>query len=243
MSSLASGVVSSSSSLSCSPSTSPPAPPRLFHGGILADEMGLDKTRQVAAFLRGAVDSGLVRRALVVAPKTLLKTWLEELSVVGVGAREFGPGSASERAAALAAVGPPRGSGVLLTTYGMLLHNSGELKNGGSGGGKQQQQQQRKETAACSSSSADPLPSSPPPPTWDAVVFDEGHCLKNPKTKIAELAKSLDSKMKVLLSGTPVQNDLDELFALFDLVSPGLLATDAKKIQGRVLEPDRRRVR
>ena len=124
LSSLASGVVAAArdgGTPSSSSSTSPPPQNVLFRGGILADEMGLGKTRQVAAFLRGAIDSGVVRRALVVAPKSLLRVWAAELAVVGVEAREFGSGAAlSERAAALAAVGPPGGSGVLLTTYGML---------------------------------------------------------------------------------------------------------------------------
>lgn len=129
----------------------------------------------------------------------------EELAVVGVEAREFASGSPADRAAALAAVGAPRGSGVLLTTYGMLLHNGDELKRGGSAGGakgnnKKQQQQGGEEVAAVGNDG----PSSSSSSIWDAVVFDEGHCLKNPKTKIAELARSLDSKMKILLSGTPV---------------------------------------
>ena len=96
---------------------------------------------------------------------------------------------------------------MLLTTYGMLLHNGGELmmkRGGGSGsvgaaaGGKKQQQQ-LEETAAVA------VASSSPSFSWDAVVFDEGHCLKNPKTRIAELARSLDARMKVLLTGTPVR--------------------------------------
>ena len=221
MSSLASGVLPrGGGASSSSPSSSSPSipSPRRFHGGILADEMGLGKTRQVAAFLRGAIDSGIVRRALVLAPKTLLKVWAEELLVVGIAAKEFG-GSPAERAAALAAVGPPLGSGVLLTTYGMLLHNGGELKGAGRKKKQQQQEQQQEPATAEAESSSS---------AWDTVIFDEGHCLKNPKTRIAELARSLESKTKILLSGTPVQNDLDELFALFDLVAPGLLAKDAK---------------
>ena len=215
MSSLASGVApprgaGATAPLANSSSSSSSPPPRRFHGGILADEMGLGKTRQVAAFLRGALDSGVARRALVVAPKSLLRVWAEELSAVGVAAREFGPGSAADRAAALAAAGPPWGSGVLLTTYGMLLHNGDELKRGSAAakGKKQQQPEQgrgqgRDEAAAAVGNDGS---------SWDAVVFDEGHCLKNPKTKIAELARSLDSKMKILLSGTPVSFPLAFFF-------------------------------
>lgn len=204
---------------------------RLFHGGILADEMGLGKTRQVAAFLRGAIDSGVVRRALVVAPKTLLKTWSAELAAVGLRdgeqVREYGSGSASDRSAALSAVASPTtGSGVLLTTYGMLLHNGEEL--GCRGSAAASDKRKKKHQASSSSTSLAP----PQPPSFDAVFFDEGHTLKNPKAQVSQLARSLDCRVvKVLLSGTPVQNNLDELFALFDLVAPGLLADDARRFK------------
>lgn len=99
-------------------------------GGLLADDMGLGKTMQVSAFLAGAIDSGLARRALVVAPKTLLAQWAAELGGVGLGGLvfEYLSPNAAEREAALAAVATPgKGRGILLTTYGMVLHNSAAL--------------------------------------------------------------------------------------------------------------------
>lgn len=46
--------------------------------------MGLGKTMQVSAFLAGLFHCGLIRRVLVVAPKTLLTHWIKELTVVGL---------------------------------------------------------------------------------------------------------------------------------------------------------------
>ncbi|KAE8810397.1 DNA excision repair protein ERCC-6-like protein [Hordeum vulgare] len=53
-------------------------------GGILGGDMGLGKTMQVSAFLAGLFHSGLIRRVLVIAPKTLLTHWIMELTVVGL---------------------------------------------------------------------------------------------------------------------------------------------------------------
>ena len=175
-------------------------------GGILADEMGLGKTLQVAAAVRGALDSGLARRVLVVAPKTLLGQWAAELAVVGLKSmtHEYLSSVSSERAAALAAVGPPTGAGILLTTYGMVQHNFEVLAGGPAPGTSQQQ-----------------------PSLWDVAFFDEGHKLKNAKTLQARNARALPCRVKVLLTGTPVQNELEELHALLDLAAPGLLGTAA----------------
>ena len=91
----------------------------------------LGKTMQCAAFLAGLLSSGLVRRALVVAPKTLLAHWAKELAGCGAGAatHDYHGDSRADRGAALAAVLSRRGGGggVLLTTYGMVLHNAAAL--------------------------------------------------------------------------------------------------------------------
>lgn len=86
---------------------------------------------QCAAFVSGALSSGAARRALVVAPKTLLAHWERELAACGARARTFRFYGSNEgaRAAALRELTSPRG-GVLLTTYGMVLHNADALSKG-----------------------------------------------------------------------------------------------------------------
>ncbi|EDO15107.1 hypothetical protein Kpol_1071p14, partial [Vanderwaltozyma polyspora DSM 70294] len=48
----------------------------------------------------------------------------------------------------------------------------------------------------------------------DMLICDEGHRLKNGSSKILNILKSLDVKSKILLSGTPIQNDLNEFFTI-----------------------------
>lgn len=61
---------------------------------------------------------------------------------------------------------------------------------------------------------------------YDLIVCDEGHRLKNPKIKIFQIIKSLPCKRKIILTGTPVQNNLKELYYLSDLINPGILGTE-----------------
>jgi|APCry1669189000_1035189.scaffolds.fasta_scaffold332346_2 TATA-binding protein-associated factor len=50
------------------------------------------------------------------------------------------------------------------------------------------------------------------------MILDEAHILKNSKSKSSKLIRSLKARHKIILSGTPVQNHLLELWALFDLL-------------------------
>jgi DNA repair and recombination protein RAD54B len=59
----------------------------------------------------------------------------------------------------------------------------------------------------------------------DIVIADEGHRLKTAQNKSAQAIRSLNTPMRVILSGTPIQNDLSEFFMMVDFVNPGLLGT------------------
>ncbi|MEB3198327.1 MAG: SNF2-related protein [Candidatus Sericytochromatia bacterium] len=78
---------------------------------------------------------------------------------------------------------------------------------------------------------------------WDLVVVDEAHRLKNAATQSYKFVKALHSRYMLLLTATPVQNSLFELYNLADLVQGGLLGTPAhfrstfvEDRQGRVLK-------
>ncbi|RVW10276.1 DEAD/DEAH box helicase [Prescottella agglutinans] len=63
---------------------------------------------------------------------------------------------------------------------------------------------------------------------WATAVFDEAQALKNPRTQISKAARALDTEARVALTGTPVENHLEELWALVNLVSPRLLGHRAQ---------------
>ncbi|KPI86379.1 putative SNF2 family helicase-like protein putative DNA excision repair protein [Leptomonas seymouri] len=57
------------------------------------------------------------------------------------------------------------------------------------------------------------------------VILDEGHKISNPEAGVTLAAKSFTTPHRLILSGSPIQNSLKELWCLFDFVRPGLLGT------------------
>ncbi|UKZ80636.1 hypothetical protein TrVFT333_008399 [Trichoderma virens FT-333] len=62
--------------------------------------------------------------------------------------------------------------------------------------------------------------------SWNYVVLDEGHLIKNPKAKITQAVKRLASNHRLILTGTPIQNNVLELWSLFDFLMPGFLGAE-----------------
>ncbi|KAM3964407.1 DNA excision repair protein ERCC-6 [Aphomia sociella] len=60
---------------------------------------------------------------------------------------------------------------------------------------------------------------------WHYVILDEGHKIRNPNTQVSKLIKKIYTPHKIIISGSPMQNSLQELWSLFDFMSPGLLGT------------------
>ncbi|XP_071378280.1 TATA-binding protein-associated factor 172 isoform X1 [Centroberyx affinis] len=61
---------------------------------------------------------------------------------------------------------------------------------------------------------------------FNYCILDEGHVIKNGKTKLSKAIKQLAANFRVILSGTPIQNNVLELWSLFDFLMPGFLGTE-----------------
>uniref|UniRef100_A0A8C4SRV8 DNA excision repair protein ERCC-6-like n=1 Tax=Erpetoichthys calabaricus TaxID=27687 RepID=A0A8C4SRV8_ERPCA len=168
-------------------------------GGILADDMGLGKTIQIIAFLSGMFDSDFVTCALLVMPTTLIGNWTKEFKKWTPGMRVKEFHGTSKRERTLNLEKIQRRGGVLITTYQMLINN----------------------WQALSSFSDREF-------TWDYLILDEAHKIKSTSTKTAKCAHAIPAKNRILLTGTPVQNNLQEMWALFDFALKGTLLGTAK---------------
>ncbi|KAJ7261289.1 hypothetical protein B0H12DRAFT_1048120 [Mycena haematopus] len=62
---------------------------------------------------------------------------------------------------------------------------------------------------------------------WLYCILDEGHVIKNAKTKLTKAVKCIRAQHRLILSGTPIQNNVLELWSLFDFLMPGFLGTEA----------------
>ncbi|GAB6079348.1 DEAD/DEAH box helicase [Hydrogenophilus hirschii] len=58
---------------------------------------------------------------------------------------------------------------------------------------------------------------------WSVLILDEAQAIKNPRARVAQCARQLFAEQRLCLTGTPMENHLGELWALFDFLMPGFL--------------------
>ena len=61
---------------------------------------------------------------------------------------------------------------------------------------------------------------------WNYMVLDEGHIIKNSKSKTTKAIKAINASHRLILSGTPIQNSVLDLWSLFDFLMPGFLGSE-----------------
>lgn len=175
---------------------------RLGLGACLADDMGLGKTITLIALHLHRREQGLSRGAptLVVCPASLLGNWEDEIErfAPGVPVRRFHGGARS--LAGLASYDEQEGAdgGGDATDAGFVLTTYGTL---------------RRDAATLAAVA------------WDLVVADEAQHVKNSRTSTARALRQLRSRARVALTGTPVENELTELWSILDWCVPGLLGS------------------
>ncbi|XP_010201063.2 DNA excision repair protein ERCC-6-like [Colius striatus] len=161
--------------------------------------MGLGKTIQVIAFLSGMFDAELVRHVLLIMPTTLISSWLAEFTRWTPGLRVKEFHGTSKAERTRNLERIQRKNGIIITTYQMLINNWKQL----------------------ASSHEQEF-------VWDYVVLDEAHKIKCPSNKTTKCVYAIPAKHRLLLTGTPVQNNLREMWSLFDFACQGSLLGTAK---------------
>jgi SNF2 family DNA or RNA helicase len=79
--------------------------------------------------------------------------------------------------------------------------------------------------ASLAAARRDPLRTAVTETDWDLVIVDEAHRARNPRSASGRLVRTLRSRYLLMLTATPVENRLDDMFELVSMVSPGLLGT------------------
>ena len=167
-------------------------------GGILGDEMGLGKTVTVATYLASLFSSGRITApVLVVCPATLMTQWAHEFHAWCAPVRVvILHGSGTAGARAYDLVRRPRAFEALGATVFLTTYEGVRIH---------QATLTRR--------------------LWSYVVLDEGHKIKNPDSMVTLACKNFKTPHRLIMSGTPIQNSLRELWSLFDFVKPHLLGT------------------
>ena len=192
-------------------------------GGIVGDEMGLGKTIQVIAFLAGLHHSKIIKRPIiVVAPATVMKQWVNEfhtwwppfrvsiLHTSGSGMIDMGREARHEDELLFQ---PPIARSTPLTKGQRAAKKIVDRVV------------QEGHVLITTYSGLQTYAELLIPIDWEYAVLDEGHKIRNPNTAITIYCKELRTANRIILSGTPMQNNLVELWSLFDFVFPMRLGT------------------
>jgi len=146
---------------------------------ILADEVGLGKTIEAGLILKEYLIRGLVKKALVLVPASLVLQWVRELN------GKFDIPAVAQRKA-------------------YSWDNDIVV-------------------ASMDTAKRDPHRQTLLDNEYDLIIVDEAHKLKNKRTGNYQFINELRKKYCLLLTATPVQNDLSELYNLITLLKPGQL--------------------
>ncbi|KAE8826844.1 hypothetical protein PTNB73_07934 [Pyrenophora teres f. teres] len=192
-------------------------------GGIIGDEMGLGKTIQAIGFVAGLhYSKKLTKPVIVVCPATVMKQWVNEF-------HRWWP-------ALRVSILHTSGSGMLDTRREDRLEQEMELRRYGdydttlTGAGKAAKKVLEKvkrdgHVLVTTYSGLQTYAEFLIPTEWECAILDEGHKIRNPNTAITIHCKELRTPNRIILSGTPMQNNLTELWSLFDFVFPMRLGT------------------
>lgn len=147
---------------------------------ILADEVGLGKTIEAGLVLKEYLIRGLVKKALILVPASLVLQWVRELN------QKFGIPAAAQK------------KEYMWATTDVIV-------------------------ASMDTAKRSPHRDIVLGMDYDMLIIDEAHKLKNKKTTNYQFVSGLRRKYCLLLTATPVQNDMDELYNLINVLKPGQL--------------------
>lgn len=174
-------------------------------GAILGDEMGLGKTIQIVAFLAALNYSGKLHGSVIVlAPTTVLKQWHREFRAwwprfrVRILHHSQNHDNSRKQGSRQKKFNPKAiVDEVVAKKHGVLITSYEQVR-------KHHEMLLDK---------------------FEYVITDEGHKLKSPDAEITLVCKRFDTPHRIIVSGSPLQNHLKELWSLFDFVYPGKLGT------------------
>ncbi|WP_311267490.1 SNF2-related protein [Sphingobium sp. WCS2017Hpa-17] len=189
-------------------------------GALLADDMGLGKTFQALAFLAWLrSEHGAGRPVLIVAPTGLLENWRAEinrhLEPDALGRVVDAHGAALTRLRGGAARDIDSGDSAIdpaaWAQAGVVLTTYETMRDYHMSLARQ---------------------------PFAAILYDEAQKLKNPASQVTRAAKTLNAAFQLAMTGTPVENRLQDLWSVLDVVHPGLLGSSRQFEESYPAEPE-----
>jgi non-specific serine/threonine protein kinase len=173
-------------------------------GACLADDMGLGKTIQILALLSTFPKTKKQPASLLVVPASLISNWQAEIS-------RFLPGLTT-------CVAHP----------GFTHSDPGSKKDSKNKDIKLTKARLNSLDLVITSYTLVKRYSWLGKYTWHCLILDEAQAIKNPGTQQTRAVKGLLSRNRIIMTGTPVENRLSDLWSLFDFLNPGLLGNKSE---------------
>ncbi|MCP4160491.1 MAG: DEAD/DEAH box helicase [Deltaproteobacteria bacterium] len=170
----------------------------LKFGACLADDMGLGKTVQILAFLSTLTKKKNLPASLLIVPASLISNWLGEILKFAPALKVFVAHPGFSKSV--------NGKKDIskneneLNEYDLVITSYTLIKN---------------------NEWIDLY-------NWNYLILDEAQAIKNPGTKQTRAVKKIKSINRIIMTGTPVENKISDLWSLFDFLNPGLLGNKAE---------------
>jgi len=186
-------------------------------GGILGDDMGMGKTFTTLSLLGGLMKSNTIKKAVVVAPVSVLRNWENEAKRILPLCRKVNiqvltsTTTPNKRKKILHQVLEAHSPQLLITSFGLVASNPDHFTQQVSG-----------------------------KKVWDYVILDEAHKIKNPNTanyKAMEMIAKNKNIRRIILTGTPIMNNLKELHTLFNFATSGKVLGTLQEFQKKYGKP------
>jgi SNF2 family DNA or RNA helicase len=168
-------------------------------GGILGDDMGLGKTFQVNCLLAGLMRGQSIERVLILAPVSVLPNWQREL-------QEHLQTHVSGCSVFMINADLPKKKRLQILEHAFQTSMRGYAP---------------KVVLSSYQLVSNMIDDFANRGKWDYVILDEGHIIKNPSTKTSKAMHELPSRHRLILTGTPVQNNLNEFWAIANWATKG----------------------
>lgn len=173
-------------------------------------DMGMGKTYMLCSYLGALMRAGTIRNALVIAPLSVLRSWEKEAQkIFRQCVKSFkvtivnSEMSRSRRLDFISSLAKTKGQNpiynLVITTYGLVRSATADF-------------------------------TSPGKTIWHYVALDEGHTIKNATAETSQACRAICSPdtRRLLLTGTPILNNLKELWSLLDFATRGLVIGTSK---------------
>ncbi|KIV91642.1 hypothetical protein PV10_06158 [Exophiala mesophila] len=167
-------------------------PPEFASGGLLADDMGLGKTIQIISLIMADPNKDGCP-TLIISPLSVMSNWSQQAAshtkkkYAPRVLTYHGPGNRGQSAKEL------KGYDIVITTYQTMTQELFQY-------GKSTPEKTPTKKGLFSL-------------TWRRLVLDEGHQIRNPKAKMSQAASTLAAKSRWILTGTPIVNNLKDLYS------------------------------